>query len=748
MAAADGIRSSRRRPAPPDRKGISVRMSGFLGMAAAAALAGGVAAAPVGEKEYRDLVEAAKARPRRIMHNNDGCDALYYPKELPLTRENFLAQRISFTAGIVDTIVYCPISSGFGHFTVELEHGDFLVADSSSGRNIASEVRDRGEDIMQWIIDFAREHDQEVFFSFRVNDTHDRRHTEKKPSIFFNPWKDHHRDLLFGEDPTRLIGNWTAVDFDREEVRRKLLDMVGDVLDKYDIDGIEFDFSRYPPLFKSRSEGKPMTDEQRDKLTQLFREIRARVDAKGRERGRAILISMTLPDSVEFCRSLGIDLELWLREGLLDIFSQMESHRLNPTSRMAELVHRYNVKFYAQLGYPYPHEHEEKTRLSRSVPEAYHARAMAAFAAGADGLLYADVTSEKSVRSAMRIDPEFLRTADKRYFVTPYYWESPRGHIPDGERFVNAPMIIGRSPLLVSPGYPARVFLEIGDELEALEAGEDYPEIIAWSDGGGRGDSGEVRIFSNNLEWQRDGGDERYRRYLVPRGALRRGLNELTIIADNPGSTRRAVRFALSEADGSFRQKAFKRLHDASRRGEKAEADGYRVTGENGRLVTLYYPELARGNATSFQFECRVIRATDDMAVVFRAADFLNYELVGLMPDRVKLHNSGVEIPVDATRFHRYELEFIPGELRFKIDGREVFRTTQLTPCDTPEAEIPFCRNADYRMNTQGIMLGSLSPDGAGEAIWRNVEVGSLPGGSMLTNLMVEIRFGADAETK
>ena len=78
-----------------------------------------------------------------------------------------------------------------------------------------------------------------------------------------------------------------------------------------------------------------------------------------------------------------------------------------------------------------------------------------------------------------------------------------------------------------------------------------------------------------------------------------------------------------------------------------------------------------------FDFECRVIDSDDDLAVCARGADGLHYETVSLRPGRVRLMNSGFEYELDTTVFHRYVIILTADQLRFEIDGSEVFQTRQ-----------------------------------------------------------------------
>ena len=74
-------------------RGRIVALACVLGVAAAGA---------AGEDALRELrAERGRLaeRPRRLIANNDGCDALYFPKALEPTAENFLGRRLALLAG-------------------------------------------------------------------------------------------------------------------------------------------------------------------------------------------------------------------------------------------------------------------------------------------------------------------------------------------------------------------------------------------------------------------------------------------------------------------------------------------------------------------------------------------------------------------------------------------------------------------------------------------------------------------------
>ena len=77
----------------------------------------------------------------------------------------------------VDSIFYCTLSSGFGLFTHNTKVGE--VFNKKVGivpYNITRELIDKGTDPLQIMVEFCRKNGIEIFWSMRMNDTHDVSH--------------------------------------------------------------------------------------------------------------------------------------------------------------------------------------------------------------------------------------------------------------------------------------------------------------------------------------------------------------------------------------------------------------------------------------------------------------------------------------------------------------------------------------------------------------------------------------------
>ncbi len=102
------------------------------------------------------------------------------------------------------------------------------------------------------------------------------------------------------------------------------------------------------------------------------------------KKGKPILILIHVPDSIEYCKGIGIDLENWMAKGLVDIVVGSGYFRLNTWNYLVEEGHKCGVKVYAGLSEPgIKKEYPLLVRLQNPV---FRARSSAALQAGVDGL--------------------------------------------------------------------------------------------------------------------------------------------------------------------------------------------------------------------------------------------------------------------------------------------------------------------------------------------------------------------------
>lgn len=283
-----------------------------------------------------------------------------------------------------------------------------------------------GPDPLRHVVDYAHSNNMEFFYSIRMNDIHHAVHqgthywakfmvenlhllqgkvdrewfdeqvipwmrgeTEKHPltDAWEAGWK-----VFFpyeGSKPSNFR-TWSAFDWGCREVRNYFLGVVKEACRRYDLDGIELDWSRTPPFFKMehRANAPVMTD--------FMHQVRRWLDGWGQERGKPVLLANHVPDSPTESLNIGLDARRWLQEDLIDILIGGFGGR--PFScaigEWAHMGHEYGVPVYGCIenGLPY----QAKTNVIRATAQRY-------FEAGADGVAMYDHFYE--VNSLPLLDP-------------------------------------------------------------------------------------------------------------------------------------------------------------------------------------------------------------------------------------------------------------------------------------------------------------------------------------------------------
>lgn len=479
-------------------------------------------------------------KPRPVIHNNDGCDAYLYPLKVDqnfttqprpgitskdqvdykFSLQNFLNLRSAGLKGSdVSTISYCTISSSFGQFTHNTKVGEFLTLTHQrpGRRNVVPEFVKLGTDPLRVTSQFAHENGFEFFWSNRINDCHDFGHTPEKPYERFSKLKTEHPEYLFGAIGEKLpYGRWSAVDFNHPEIRDLCVQYYTEVCENYDVDGIEIDFFRHLYLFKEVARGAVATTEQLEMLTDMLAKIRKMTEKVGMKKGKPILILVRIPDSIEYCRAVGIDIESWMAKGLVDVVVGGGYFRLNYWNYLVTQGHKYGVKVYADLSEP--RIKNEYPLLNRLQNPVYRARAFAAWQAGVDGMY---VFNEYNTRSQYLREigsEDKLKNKNNLYFVT-YRNGNPSSYLKGGKNYSSIPMLTPANPVVLGSG-PLSFQIEIGNEnIPAKRA------LILYSQKGNP-EAIEASLNGKTLKYLKQNKDE-ISVFEIPEGCVKSGKNIL-----------------------------------------------------------------------------------------------------------------------------------------------------------------------------------------------------------------------------
>jgi len=182
--------------------------------------------------------------------------------------------------------------------------------------------RGRMIDHLQVWLDRCRHHGIEAWLTMRMNDAHGLKEYAQRlsgedgydgwlllcPSKF---WKEHPE---FRRAPYRWERSWEgAYDYAHEAVRAHYLSFIGEVCERFDMDGLELDWMRWGMNFKPGHENAG-----RAILTDFMRQVRKMADAAAARLGHPVRIGVRTPAEPAVGWSLGYDAPGWVREGLVD----------------------------------------------------------------------------------------------------------------------------------------------------------------------------------------------------------------------------------------------------------------------------------------------------------------------------------------------------------------------------------------------------------------------------------------------
>ena len=151
------------------------------------------------------------------------------------------------------------------------------------------------------------------WLSMRMNDVH----SVHDPSFCSHStfWLKHPEFRRVPDAIVKNGGDWTkwALDYSHPEVRAYSLAFVKELLGRYDVDGIECDWMRFPEHLPPGRE-----TEFAGCLTEFMREVRRAADAAARRLGHSVLVGARVDSDPAAALRRGTDAFAWAREGSVD----------------------------------------------------------------------------------------------------------------------------------------------------------------------------------------------------------------------------------------------------------------------------------------------------------------------------------------------------------------------------------------------------------------------------------------------
>ncbi len=666
-------------------------------------------------------------KPRRIVFNNDGCDALYFKRDAEFSVQAFLDARTTALADTqVDAISYCSISSGFGQFTHNTKAGALLTRQSAdyginpTMRNVTEDLIAAGTDALEAVVDYGHAHRMEVWWSMRMNDTHDSAHRPDQPYMLYPDLKAQHPEWLVGDWEQRTPhGRWSSVDYAVPEIRDLALSYLTEVAENYDVDALELDYFRHLCYFKSVANGGVASDAERAMLTDFMRRVRAMTEQVGLRRGRPLLVAIRVPDSVGFSRDMGFDLETWLAEGLVDVLITTCYFRLNPWTYSVELGHRYGVVVYPCLS---DSRVVGESRFRRASIESYRARAANAWAAGADGIHLFNYFNPKGPHFRELGDPQGLKTMDKLYFVN-CRDGNPRSWMATGPSHQTIPLLGPYRTATITPGQPLRLPLTINEDPTVTPA----PELTLHLELPTVEDPAQVTVALNGHRLRPGKVVKGWLDIPVDRSFLVAGDNQVEVALE-PSAKPDPAAWSIRYEGGQLPALPWVRDRGSANTVVEPAEGALRIadrgTNSGDYQYIRYGWGIEPGGRFDVEAEVKVVSGSNYIIV----NDGRAQERIGLFPDHLELWTDRAKrYDIDLTdRFHTVRVACENSDLKVFVDDRLAI-----------DASGKFVARAGQQVGNDFSFGASNSPT-MGEALWRSVK--ARPANPICRDLLLSVK--------
>lgn len=269
--------------------------------------------------------EHAAPRVRRVLYNFDGDSCLVThaggqgPVEVTADDVRRLIEEVAFDGSQVDTILVC-VNAQVMYYPTQV--GTMRGALSTPDERAAWPASERqrhanlerffaaGVDPYAVMLEEAHRRGREALLSFRVNDAHG------NDFLRTQFWQDH---------PEFRLGKG-ALDFRHAEVREYVLGLIREAVERYDCDGLELDFNRFPTFF-----GESAAEERIDWMNDFVRQVREMLDGEEVRKGRPLVLGVRVPSDYgrrlptpEVAREAGCDPAAWAANGWIEFLTVSE----------------------------------------------------------------------------------------------------------------------------------------------------------------------------------------------------------------------------------------------------------------------------------------------------------------------------------------------------------------------------------------------------------------------------------------
>ena len=317
---------------------------------------------------------------KRFLLNNDGTN-LFWRDDLTM---DMVARHVDECPDEITTYLLCPNGIQKLMYPSAIEDLTPMPA--------LQRLVEAGEDPFGAFLARAKQRGFEVFVTFRMNEIHNVHTPEDARLSAF--WRAH-PELRVDRGAKPAYWMSQCLDYSMSAVRSRVLSLLREIVVKYDIDGIELDWMRFPRHLGGDDDE---VWRKRHYLTGFMQSVREMTCARGRARmcarGRArmcaredpVEMAVRIPTSLAGCRNIGIDIAEWHRRGLMDFVTLaafLSTDFAVPVGEFRQAFRDYPIPIYTCIEFGFAGwDKEQRSHSDTSIRSA----AMGLYDCGSDGI--------------------------------------------------------------------------------------------------------------------------------------------------------------------------------------------------------------------------------------------------------------------------------------------------------------------------------------------------------------------------
>ena len=314
------------------------------------------------------------ASPLRVILTEDGGTLAGWPS--PPTRQTIEELVAGYAGQGIDVLSYGLGGAHNATYDSRVLYRQWLdeLEDQSQTALNARHMAESGVDLPAVLADAAHGHGLLFWPVVRMNNTartHSPAHDEH-PEWFFDGYA-----AMYGfRDGYRPMMN-----YELEEVREFMMCGFRELVEDYDADGLQLDFTRYPSLFKL-----DRAHTLADLLTDYLASVRAMLDEVAKKKGRRLTLALQVLCHPWQALPYGHDVRTWIQQGIADYVLPTQPNNVDcnlPVDKWMEIVEGTDCQVFPTI---HPYFRFYWTNENRSTLESLRAAAHLYYQQGAHGL--------------------------------------------------------------------------------------------------------------------------------------------------------------------------------------------------------------------------------------------------------------------------------------------------------------------------------------------------------------------------